>query len=92
MNILINSGEDKDRGVSFYPPNWSEADVLNPLNIDDEILPKRIRTCSSVHGHSKIRNSGLYFLCIAFGACRSNPNSQRAGTGQTEKRASDVNC
>ena len=28
VNILLNSGEDGTRGVSFYPPNWSEEEVL----------------------------------------------------------------
>ena len=27
VKILLNSGENKERGVSFYPPNWGESDV-----------------------------------------------------------------
>ena len=27
VNILRNSGEDKDRGVTFYPPGWTQQDV-----------------------------------------------------------------
>lgn len=31
VNILRNSGEDKERGVFFYPPNWTQKDVTLPL-------------------------------------------------------------
>lgn len=27
VNILLNSGEDKERGVTFYPKDWNESDV-----------------------------------------------------------------
>ena len=27
INILRNSGEDKERGVSFYPPGWTQKEV-----------------------------------------------------------------
>jgi farnesyl-diphosphate farnesyltransferase len=28
INILINSAEDSQRGVTFYPKNWSEEDMI----------------------------------------------------------------
>lgn len=28
VNILLNSGEDKTRGVSFYPTGWTDQDMI----------------------------------------------------------------
>jgi farnesyl-diphosphate farnesyltransferase len=30
VNILKNIAEDAERGVSFYPPGWTQKDVLYP--------------------------------------------------------------
>ena len=31
INILLNSKDDSERGVTFYPPGWQESDVMNIL-------------------------------------------------------------